>query len=332
LNAWHPFFNRKGLRRFGLCAFMLRAYAYLHRHRQEYDIVHAHSAKITGFVGVLAGRRLKKKNIIKVMNSGLQNDVLLFRQDKTIPGARWMADYLVHCDRAVTLNPLAYDELLALGFRPDQIEMIPNGVEAADIAPKAGYASDGIVRAAFAGRLDRPKGLDVLLEAVRILSLQERASPCQLVVLGKGPLRQALEQLAAAMGITDRVQFMGEVNDVPSHLIKADMFVLPSRAEGISNALLEAMAAGLPCVVTDIPGNNTLIRHDQNGLLVDRDDAASLARAIRQLADDGALRERLGRSARRTVEEQFDIRSIARRYIDLYQRLLHAPQHTVPAG
>jgi len=330
LNAWHPFFYRKGLKRFGLWAFILRAYAYLHHHQREYDIVHAHSALVTGFVSALAGKRLRKKSIIKVMNSGPQNDILRFRQDRTIPGARWMADYLVHCDRAVTLNLLAYEELLMLGFRADQIELIPNGVEVADIAPKASYGQNGIVRATFAGRLDEAKGLDVLLAAIQQLTLQSPAVVCQLVVFGKGPLKRQLEESAMVMGVADQVCFAGEVRDVPAQLIASDIFVLPSRAEGISNALLEAMAAGLPCITTDVPGNNTLIQHERNGLLVEKDNARALARAIHRLVDDCALRERLGRGARRTAEERFDITQIAGKYISLYQRLLGVPERTVP--
>jgi glycosyltransferase involved in cell wall biosynthesis len=122
------------------------------------------------------------------------------------------------------------------------------------------------------------------------------------------------------------------VTDVPRHLAEADVFVLASYGEGMANALLEAMAAGLPCITTDTPGNNTLIQHERNGLLVQHnDDAAELARASALLARSAPLRERLGREARRTVAEAYDIRLTARRYAALYQRLVDCPEAAASA-
>jgi glycosyltransferase involved in cell wall biosynthesis len=111
------------------------------------------------------------------------------------------------------------------------------------------------------------------------------------------------------------------VNDVPRRLEEADAFVLPSLSEGVSNALLEAMAHGLPCIATDIPGNADLIRDRETGLLVRTGDADALARAMLELAADPALRERLGRAARTLVEERFDMGVIAARYAALYREL-----------
>jgi len=324
LNTWRPVFNRRGLSRLGVYVSMLCALSYLVRHREEYDIIHAHCALDPGFVGVLAGKWLHKKSIIKVMNSGFRNDVMRFRQEKTIVGSRWMADYLVNCDRVITLNELAYEQLVALGFRADQIELIPNGVEVAEIAAKASYDGVDVARVIFVGRLDKAKGLDVLLRAFKALS-KEPATRCQLTLLGKGPQEQQLREMVERLGISDRAHFAGEVSDVPAYLARSDIFCLPSRAEGISNALLEAMASGLPCITTDIAGNNAVIQHERNGILVAPDDEVALAEGIRRLANHSDLRERLGRAARRTVRDHFDITHVAKQYIGLYEKLLGAP-------
>jgi glycosyltransferase involved in cell wall biosynthesis len=118
------------------------------------------------------------------------------------------------------------------------------------------------------------------------------------------------------------VRFHGRVDDPAVHTRAADLFVLPSLSEGISNALLEAMAQGLPCIATDIPGNRDLIRDGETGLLVPTGDPGALAQRIALLAGDEGLRASLGRAARRLVEVRFDIDSVAREYAALYRGLL----------
>jgi glycosyltransferase involved in cell wall biosynthesis len=111
----------------------------------------------------------------------------------------------------------------------------------------------------------------------------------------------------------------------------ADAFVLPSRAEGISNALLEAMAVGVPVIASDVPGNTDVVEHEANGLLVEVDDPASLAAAILRLVDEPDLRERLRQEARRTVETRYSIGHVAERYVDLYRQLVSSPS-ALPAA
>jgi glycosyltransferase involved in cell wall biosynthesis len=105
-------------------------------------------------------------------------------------------------------------------------------------------------------------------------------------------------------------------------LQQADIFVLPSRAEGISNALLEAMAAGLPAVVSQIPGNVDVIEHEKNGLHFTVDDPHSLADSLLTVLTQADLRGQLGRQARQRVENDFSLNYVADRYIALYQTLL----------
>ena len=104
--------------------------------------------------------------------------------------------------------------------------------------------------------------------------------------------------------------------------MESDCFVLPSLSEGMSNALLEAMATGLPCIASDIAGNNNLIRDRHNGILVPPKDELALAKALLELSQDEGLRQRLGQAARCTVEEQYSLHSVAQRYAALYQSLL----------
>ena len=102
----------------------------------------------------------------------------------------------------------------------------------------------------------------------------------------------------------------------------SDIFILPSRAEGMSNALIEAMSCGLPCIVSNIPANTQLITNGENGLVVSLDDQEALAEAIIQLTQDEDLRQKLGQAATQTVASHYSINIIAERYLAVYEQLL----------
>jgi glycosyltransferase involved in cell wall biosynthesis len=150
-----------------------------------------------------------------------------------------------------------------------------------------------------------------------------------LSLVGDGPLRRELEALTGDLGLAGQVTFCGQVEDVSSRLAKADVFVLPSVAEGMSNALLEAMAHSLPCIASHIASNLELIRHGDNGWLVPPENAADLAQALASLVDDEALRSRLGQRARQVVDAEYSLDSVAQRYLALYRRLAQLPDATL---
>jgi glycosyltransferase involved in cell wall biosynthesis len=128
--------------------------------------------------------------------------------------------------------------------------------------------------------------------------------------------------LAGSLGIADRVQFTGAVDDPADYLRAGDIFVLPSVADGMSNSLLEAMATGLPCVVSGIAGNTDLITDGQDGRLVGKADAAEWSRTLLELLDHPDEARRLGLAARRRVEEQFALPVVVDLYLDLYRRMI----------
>jgi glycosyltransferase involved in cell wall biosynthesis len=224
-------------------------------------------------------------------------------------------------------------ECLAEGFLPEQCFSAPNGFPAGDVKPRADYRGrGGTVRVVFVGRLDRQKNPVLVLEALARAARLTGGGALEVIFLGDGPEREALVERARELGVLDRARFLGRVGDVPRHLDEADVFVLPSLSEGVSNALLEAMAHGLPCIATDIPGNSDLIRDRDTGLLVRTGDADAVARAMLELAADSALRERLGRAARAFIEERFDMSRVAARYAALYTELVRvARSHVRPA-
>jgi glycosyltransferase involved in cell wall biosynthesis len=316
----------KGLRKFGTYAYMLTLLGYLVRHRGTYDIIHIHSMSPSAFVGVLAAKLLGKKTVIKVMASGEWSDLKRMRDNSFVLGTRYMLPVIRrYCDCIVALNQETAKELQEADFASERIVLIPNGVVVGG-GQRRIYRLHTPVRLVFVGRLQRQKGLDVLLQALVRLKKIRPAADWRLRVFGDGPRRAEYESLADDLGIADQVQFEGQVPDVPAQLMTADIFVLPSRAEGMSNALLEAMAAGLPCIAARIGGNTDLIEDSINGLLVPPEDPEALARAIVSLLDSQSLREELAHAAQSLICQRYTIDSVADRYVNLYTNLLALPE------
>ena len=318
--AW-GMFNLRGLRKFGLYFYLLSLFLYLIWHRDEYDIIHCHSAMAEASIGVLAGRWVNKPTLIRSMASGVFGDLKMLREDHSIWGTGWMLKNLCQADAIIALNQQIADEMLALGVAKNKVHSIPNGVEIKS-SHKRDYAPRDPMVIAFVGRLHPQKGMGTLLNALKLATREKPGLSWQLNVAGTGPLERELKTMANELGINRQVEFLGHIQGVDALLDQSDCFVLPSLSEGMSNALLEAMAHGLPCVATDIAGNNSLIQHHHNGLLVRPEDDAALAAAILLLMTDEAHRKRLGQAALKTVEEKYSLGSVARQYAALYADLL----------
>jgi glycosyltransferase involved in cell wall biosynthesis len=153
-----------------------------------------------------------------------------------------------------------------------------------------------------------------LLRATAII-----AAPFRLEIAGDGPSRPMLEALAKELNLEDRARFLGRVDDVPALLGRASMLVLPSRMEGISLTLLEAMARGLPCVATRVGGNPEVVIDGETGLLVPSENPEALASAIQALGNDPERAAAFGQAGRARAERHFDIRRTVAIYEAIYQ-------------
>jgi glycosyltransferase involved in cell wall biosynthesis len=314
-------FGLKGLRKFGGYLYLLSLFWYLWKYRATYDVIHIHKLSYPAFPAVLAGRLLSKKTMIKIANSGQNSDIRQMEANHLLPGQRQMLPVSLSSDRIVAVNKGIITELGRAGVSLQRIELIPNGVELNSPAAQRDYKLGGTVTLVFVGRLVPQKGLDILLPAFQQVVSNQPHLQWRLWLLGDGVMRAELETLAQQFGITEHVKFWGKVNAVSDYLVQADIFVLPSRAEGMSNALLEAMGHGLPCIATRIDGNVDLIQHGINGLLVTPDDKLELAEALINLVGDEALRQKVGKSAYRTIETEYSLDRVAQRYISLYEGL-----------
>lgn len=196
------------------------------------------------------------------------------------------------------------------------IRMIPNGVDTARFRSSGRTGREGPARLLFVGRVVRQKGLDVLLDA---LALLPGDAAFELTVVGDGPLREALAGQARRLGLEGRVSFAGWLGReaMPGVFDRADVFVFPSRDEGMPNAVLEAMASGLPVVATRISGNEELVVDGETGFLAQPDAPAALAGALSRLIADPALGRRLGAAGRERVTREFSWRAVAEAYVAL---------------
>ena len=213
----------------------------------------------------------------------------------------------------VANSSAAGDQLAREGVPSDKLRLIANGLDIRRFVPVT--PRPDIRRIVMVANLRPEKGQDTLLAAApRILARYPDAS---FTFVGDGPRREALELLTRALGISERVRFMGESRDVAPILAGHDLFVLPSRSEAFPNALIEAMATALPVVATDVGGIPEVVRPG-SGLLVRPNDERVLADAVLALMDDPAAAAALGRAARADVERHYTIDRMVERFEQIY--------------
>ncbi len=220
-----------------------------------------------------------------------------------------------------------------VGVPPRRIAQIHNGVEIERFHPPKG-ARQPIAGSPFVdplqfivgsvGRMQAVKAQTLLARAfIRALQLQPALrARLRLVMVGEGPLRAEAQDLLDAAGVASLAWLPGELADVPAVMCGLDLFVLPSRAEGISNTILEAMATGLPVLATDVGGNAELVVAGQTGEVVGSGDVEALAAGLLRLAADPARAAAMGRAGRARVEEHFSLPAMVAAYQGLYDRLL----------
>jgi glycosyltransferase involved in cell wall biosynthesis len=304
----------KGL--FGM-TYMLSVLIFLLRARQSFDIIHCH--EFSGFhciVAVAFGKIFNKKVVGRVASSGAGSDFKKIK--KSLYGRLCIRAYR-SIDRVVTLCSASSEEARLEGFDDAAVRCIPNGVDI-DVFRPAGGADAKRETVVFVGRLIESKGVQVLLEAFELLA--EERPGARLSVVGDGPMRRRLQRCAAALPCRDRISFHGSCSDVQRFLKAASVFVLPSFVEGLPNALIEAMACGLPVVATRVGGIPDVVDDGRTGILVAPGDRSGVADALKALCGSAHMRAQMGSAARETIVQRYCIEAVARRYIDLYDELL----------
>jgi glycosyltransferase involved in cell wall biosynthesis len=247
-------------------------------------------------------------------------------------GRGLLEDLVVRLADRIVVNAEALRPGGAAGARTD---VIPSGVDTEIFRPRPETRDEmrqrlglplgttGASVIGTVGRLEVRKGTDVLLHAAAALK-KKGLSEVRVVVVGDGPLRGELPTLAARLGIADHVHMLGDRSDVHEVLGALDVFILPSRTEGMSNALLEAMATALPVVATAVGGNPEVVAAETTGVLVPSDNSTAMAEAIARLLAAPAMAARLGAAARAHVEERYSAPAMVRRLETVYAAVADA--------
>lgn len=210
---------------------------------------------------------------------------------------------------------------------PHKAHYIPNGLQLECFAPSdsaerkhplPGDWRDKVI-VGMVGSLSPVKAPELLVQvAQRVLS---QTDTVRFVHVGDGALRERVEALSRESGTAEHILFMGQRQDVPALLQAFDIFLMTSRAEGTPNAAMEAMAAGLPCVLTDVGDCRNLVAHGEMGYIVPPDDAGTLAEHVLRLANDEALRRRMGQAAYEHIQT-YSVEHMAADYAALYRAVL----------
>jgi sugar transferase (PEP-CTERM/EpsH1 system associated) len=285
--------------------------------RTRPDIVHTH-AWGTLLEGLLAARLARVPCIVHGEHGTLQ---LAARQAHAQRWGWGRVDQVLSVSRKLTERMAA-----ATGFPASRILTIQNGVDLTRFAsPDRGSARAALgippdaVAIGTAGRLVPVKDQANLIEA--LARLRDHCPNFVGIIAGDGPLRDELAALAAARGLGDRLRLLGHRPDVERVYAALDVFVLPSRSEGMSNTILEAMASGVCVVATRVGGAEELVDDGSTGLLVPREDSAALAEALKCVVSDAQRRSRMGEAARAKAQSEFSLPRMLRDYQTLYVKL-----------
>lgn len=311
---------------------MLKLALYLVRFRCRYDVVHVHMVGYLAFVATLTARLLRKPIVLKfaVRPPSEQASFDFPQAVRSWPFLeRILTGGVRRADRFIAISAMIREMACEGGVPAERIVSIPNAVDLELYRPAAGLERERLRRAlglragrvvVFSGRIVRRKGVGDLLQAWA--NVAARHPDATLYLIGAGRDQDEMRACADRAGVSGSVEFRGVVENVSDWLRAADLFVLPSHFEGMPNALLEAMACGLPSVATRVSGIVDLLEHGRNGLIVEPGQPKQIADAVNQLLEDRDLGDRIGAEARRSVERGYSTDSIARRYLDLYRELL----------
>ncbi len=285
---------------------------YLLINKKSLDVIHVHTAEWIAGVAYIAGYLTKTPVVCKGANLPVFPDI------EYVPLGFFLENWRKK-NHFIALTQAMKNDLLENGVPENKITVIPNGVqvprETASVAENTNFLYIGNFSQTAAH-----KGFDILIKA---WSIVHQAKPTALLtMLGGGDARSWID-LANELGCGNSIRFEGYQDELASYYISACCLLLPSRKEGISNALLEAQSWGIPAIVSDIPGNREVIIHRENGLVIPVDDYIALSEACISLFDKPWIRQQYGKAARKRMEAIFAMEKVAQQTVQLYEELVH---------
>jgi glycosyltransferase involved in cell wall biosynthesis len=295
--------------------------AFLARNGRRFDVLHIHQYGATAAAAIAYGRRFGRPVVLKLTVTGPEGiHETVGRPGRFAP----LAPLHRQVDACVATSGRAVEEAVRFGIPADRVHRIPNGIDTTQYRPlapterqalRSRLGVEGRVVALFVGRLSPQKNPLGLMDA---WAATPRPEGSLLILLGEGPQRAAIEERARGLG--DSVRVVGRADPLPWYQA-ADLFLLPSLYEGLSNSLLEALACGLPVIATPVSGTEDIFAAGNVGVLVEPTPSA-IAAGLESLLADPALRALRGSAARTIAEREFSLTRVASEVEALYCSLL----------
>lgn len=314
--------------KFHIITSLLSLTSFLLRNGRAFDVWHAHQYGMHAALAVALGKLLRRPVVLKLTSSsymGLANTLAVGRLPKLLAALHRRMDAIVALTRETA------SEAAAFGIPVERIHVLGNGLDIQAYKPigaeerrlkkqQLGLDDSSII--IFVGRLSKEKNVSGLLHAWAMARPRIKGV-WRLLVVGDGPLRSALEAEARALTLGNSAVFVGYQANIADWLAAANIFALSSDREGLSNTMLEAMATGLPVVMTHVSGADELVDKTGAGKVVSIGDMNAFSSALVGLANSDDLSREMGASGRRVVEERFAIEQVATAHQILYSTLLN---------
>lgn len=317
-----------------LPSFWLSLAIFLVVKRKDYDVIHAHGTVLHA-IASLIGRMLGKKTLLKI---AMANSDIAFHKQGRLMGR--VIRYLVEkFDHYIATSKDIYGEFREFGIQSSDVTLLPNGVDThafmpvgsgrkkSELRSKLGIQEGFVI--CFVGIVIARKNVDLILRVwQKLMSMGVNGS---VVLVGPIPKdndgRESeyvrnLRDYTARNGLVDSVIFADRQERISDYMQASDLFFFPSKQEGMPNVLLEAMACGLPCVVSRISGTADLVEDGRTGFIVSMDDEQTYVKVIYDLSRDRSLATTIGTNACESIKQRFSLNATAKNYRMIYSRLL----------
>jgi glycosyltransferase involved in cell wall biosynthesis len=311
----------------------VQTFVWIALHRRSIKVVHAHQLRINAYVAAVASKLLNLPAVLKLGVGGSENDLVVIGRRKYLFGSAGVRFVIRYASRFVAISKQIENDLMDHGVPASSIVSIPNGVDlrryAAELDVTRAARAESLKRAtvlSFVGRLSSEKNVLSMISGLHSVPAPDGA---MVILAGDGPLRAAIEAKLQSARNPLKVSLLGTVADVREILHRSHFFLLLSNSEGLSNALLEALAAGVVPIITDMSGARDVIPFEDYPFFSASGHEIDIARTINKAyALDPAIWLRWSQRLSAHAARSFDLSAVAARYIELY-RALSGP-NTVP--
>ena len=295
---------------------MAQISAIVKRAMVDFDVLHAHIASPMAYFGAKAARSTNKPVICKIAAGGPYLDLVKVR-NRSIFGQWFEKGLIKNVNKWIAVSDEIAGDLISIGIPSSRVAKIPNGVEVPPLRKRERHYAR---RFLYLGRLTGDRDLTTLVAAFGQLVAQNEG--CELALVGDGETRIELARLVESTRLLNEKVHLVGFSEPDQWLEWADVLVQPSLSEGMSNAILEAMARAVACIGNDIPPNREVLDNGEVGILVEPKNKDALKNAMKRLSMEEGLVDRLGIMGRIRVERHYDVNVIADQYIGLYEGLV----------